>query len=294
MTSLLRWTSNQSNSLVFCPCWPLNSLWLQKYWKHNTVASVWHFPLLGRVNPYLCQRWPARQRIATATSVPSSALHAWKHHLLLALPINKPLVDENEQLKRSAASQRAPSPPNLRLHQHDHLFQPFFCSIGHEAGRAPLLLLHWGGIIGGDKHHYNVPQWVLHLNLHVIAWGVGGWGGRLYVPTCVFMLAIWMSTPVNHAPKSLLLSPSPFRTSSINREDFREGRLTSCISILLSPKIFSFEQNDAKIHQDDCQNHVDQVSVAAFSSWAWQPCRLYWPNYKESSEFFPLLASRLV
>lgn len=248
--SLLRWMSNQGNSLVFCPCWPLNSLWLQMNWKHNTVAFVWHFPLLGSVNPYLCQRRPARQRITTATSIPASALHAWNYLLVLALSINKLLVDESEQLKWSAASRHAPSPPNLCLHQRDHLFQPFFCSIGQEAGRTPLLLLHWGGIIGGDKHHYNVPQWVLHLNLHVVAWGwwwwFGGWGAiRLYVPTCVFMLDIWLSTPVNHAPKSLLLSPSPSRASSINREDFGEGRLTMCISILLSPSLFSFEQNDS-------------------------------------------------
>lgn len=36
------------------------------------------------------------------------------------------------------------------------------------------------------------------------------------------------------------------------------------------------------IHQDDCQNHADQVSVAAFSSWVWQPSRWYWPDYKKS------------
>lgn len=74
-------------------------------------------------------------------------------------------------------------------------------------------------------------------------------------------------------PSHLLLSPSACSISPINREDFREGRLTSRISILLSPKIFSFEQNDAKIHQDEFQNHVDQVSDAAFSSWVWQPPR---------------------
>lgn len=80
-----------SNSWVFCPCWPFNSLWLQMNWKHNTVATVWHFPLLGRVNPYLCQWRPVCQTIATATSVLASALHSWKHHHLLALPIKSPL-----------------------------------------------------------------------------------------------------------------------------------------------------------------------------------------------------------
>lgn len=229
MTSLLRWTSNQSNSLVFCPCWPLNSLWLQMNWKHNTAASVWHFPLLGRVNPYLCQRRPARQRIATATSVPSSALHAWKHHLLLALPINKPLVDENEQLKWSAASQHAPSPPNLRLHQRDHLFQPFFCSIGHEAGRAPLLLLHWGGIIGGDKHHYNVPQWVLHLNLHVIAWGGGGLGGVVSMCRPVFSCSLsecplqWIMHPSHFSCPPVLPEHHPLTGRTSGKEDWHRA-----------------------------------------------------------------------
>lgn len=94
-------------------------------------------------------------------------------------------------------------------------------------------LLHWGGIIGDDKHHYNVPQWVLHLNLHVIAWGVGG---RLYVPTCVFMLTIWMSTPVNHAPKSLLLSSSPPRTSSINRRTSGKEDWHHALAFCFHPK----------------------------------------------------------
>lgn len=77
--------------------------------------------------------------------------------------------------------------PNLCLHQRDHPFQPFFCSIGHEADHAPRLLLCWGGIIGGDKHHYRVPQWVLHLNLHVVPWGVRegmGKGSSLCADLC--------------------------------------------------------------------------------------------------------------
>lgn len=114
MVTLFRWTSNQSNSLVLCPRWPLNSFWLQMNWKHNTVASVWHFPLLARVNPNPCRRQPVCQRIATASPVPTSAVHTCKHHPP-ALPINTPLVlfDENEQLKRSAASQHTP----LKYHQ---------------------------------------------------------------------------------------------------------------------------------------------------------------------------------
>lgn len=104
MVSLLRWTSNQSNSLVFCPCWPLNSLWLQMNWKHNTVASVWHFPLLGSANPYLCQQWPVRQRILMATSVPASALHSWKRHFFLASSWNDLLLPNVHLPHRISAS----------------------------------------------------------------------------------------------------------------------------------------------------------------------------------------------
>lgn len=179
-------------------------------WKHNTVASVWHFPLLDRVNPHLCQWRPERRTIATATSGPASALHSWKQHHLLALPIKSALswwkwavemiccLPTRTFINRLSASTNVTTP-----------FQPFFCSIGHEAGHAPRLLLRWGGIIGGDKHHYHVPQWVLHLNLHVVPWG--GWGrgwgkgSSLCADLCVH--AIWMSTSVNHAPKSS--SPVP-------------------------------------------------------------------------------------
>lgn len=225
----------KGNSLVFCPRWPLNSFWLQMNCKNNTVPSVWHFPLLGRVSLNLCRRQPVCQLIAMTTPVPASAVHPWKHHLH-ALPKNTPLVhvDANEQLNDSdlLPLYNTPSPPRPRLHQRDHLFQLFFCSIGHEAGRAPLLLC-WGGIIGSDKHHYNVPQWVLHLYLHVVACG----GARLYVPTRVFVLAISTSTPVNHAPKSFPLRPTPSRISSTSGEDTRGGRLTLSISILQITKM---------------------------------------------------------
>lgn len=205
MVSLLWWTSNQSNSLVFCPCWPLNSLWLQMNWKHNTVASIWHFPLVGRLNPYLCQRRSVRQRIATATSVPACALHSWKHHHLLALPITSALsgwkwaVETICCLPTCTFPTESPPPPTwpplsaiLLLHW--------------TRGRTAPLLLRWGGIIGGDKHHYNVPQWVLHLNLHVVPWGGEGGGGEGVVSVCrpVF------SCSLSECPLQWIMNPSHF------------------------------------------------------------------------------------
>lgn len=117
-------------------------------------------------------------------------------------------------------------------HHHHYLSQPFFCSIGYKATRAPLVL-HSSRIIGSDKPHYNVPQWALHLQLHVVACGgFFSWVGSMCWPMFACLLF--------QCPLQWIIHPSHFpvpcasRISCISRDDFRGRRLTFCSHFIIS------------------------------------------------------------